>query len=203
MNPANGEQASTQITLSSGLSDAELDAILENDPTARVATAGATAVAPMDAAAATDVDLDMGDDELDAGGDELETPDFGEDDLETDDLDLAPPAQANPDRAPAQPAAVPTPDVLAASGLDAGDALDLEGDIDLDGGSELELDEIAADDLATTEPTLGDTTNAVSAPDLSGSPDDPVPMDGAAGAGDDNLFGEAGTDLGAEDEELS
>ncbi len=193
MNPANGEQASTQITLSSGLSDAELDAILANDPTARVATAGATGVAPMDAGAADDVDLDMDDDALGAGG-----GDFGEDDLETDDLDLAPPVQANPDRAPAQAAAVPTPDVLAASGLDAGDDLDLDADIDLDGGEELELDEIAPAALGANEP------NAVSMPDLSGSPDDPVPMDGAAGdGGDDSLFGEAGTDLSGDVEEKS
>ncbi len=206
MNPANGEQASTTITLSSGLSESELDAIMQSDPTARVATAGATDVAPMGGGA--DVDLDMDDD------DELDTSDFGEADLETDDLDLAPPAPAAPAPQPAAPApAQPAP------ALDTGDDLDLEEDIDLADDTALELDEISLDDMASTEPRLGDA-HAVSAPDLSGSPDDPVPMeapptrasagetamsDGGDGELPDNLFGEAGTDLsaGGDDEEPS
>jgi molecular chaperone DnaK len=168
MNPANGEQASTTITLSSGLSEDELDAILASDPTARVATAGAPAGG---ATALEPVDLDMDD------MDDLET-----DDLETDDLDLA----------------------------------------DMDEGAALDLDEIAL--TAATVPKLDDEPasagidpHAVSAPDLSGSPDEPVqleapptrassefagaaPTDAApAEAVGDSLFGEAGGDLSAED----
>jgi len=208
LNPQNGEQASTAITLSSGLSDAELDSIMASDPTARVATADATGMAPMDQA--DDVDLDMDDD--------LETGDFGEGDLETEDLALGSAAPAPPAPAPVPPA------VQAEPVLDTTEELDLEEDIDLAEGDALELDELALvdDGLAATEPQLGDH-NAVSAPDLSGNPDEPVPLEapptrasaGEAGRGDplaepletgdeelpDNLFGEAGGDLSAKEED--
>jgi molecular chaperone DnaK len=85
--PATGQQASTSITLSSGLSDEDLEEILAHNPTERVDTA----IVPLDGG--DDVELvGAGEDEalLDsAGGDDIDLlPDDGSDEIELLDDDL-------------------------------------------------------------------------------------------------------------------
>jgi molecular chaperone DnaK len=62
-----GEAASTQITLSSGLDEGELDKIIEEDRTGRVATAGASTDLVADTPSAADFGADAEDLSLDVG----------------------------------------------------------------------------------------------------------------------------------------
>ncbi|MCA9510795.1 MAG: Hsp70 family protein, partial [Myxococcales bacterium] len=86
--PDTEQRASTRITLSSGLSDAELDAIIENDKTARVQTAAAPGAAAAALPAAEDADLAT----LDAASDILEI----EDASRAPALEPAPPVEPPP-----------------------------------------------------------------------------------------------------------
>ncbi len=153
---ATGQQASTEITLSSGLSEEEIDRILEKgdtervqtntepqDPAAEIAAAG---VAPAPAGVAPSSAADTGDDELET--------------------------------------------------LDDDEALELLEEIELD---------VPAAAAADARPA-GLDPNAITADELDGAPDDPVPLDtdsvaasgSEADAADDDvsdLLGEVGSDL--------
>jgi molecular chaperone DnaK (HSP70) len=140
LDPATGRKSQTTIELSSGLSDSELEDILNEDRTARVAR------------------------------------------VESDSEPASPAASA----APAGPTGT------ASEALD--DALDLELD---DGGDELEL--LDDDELlmlsAEDEPELEiDLENAITAPDLSGDPNEPLILDEIPSAGPMSKF-EPNSDL--------
>ncbi len=150
---ATGQQASTEITLSSGLSETELEGILEKGDTDRVQTATPDGVSVQ--ADQPDTPPPPAEDELetldDADLDDLEEldPDLEEDSLELTDGVQTPPAQMRGDALevdadsgnPADPVPVETdtPPTPAAGGdgkdVDARDAYLGDGGTDLAGGS--------------------------------------------------------------------
>ncbi len=160
--PVTGQTASTCITLSSGLSGDDMEQILQQNPTARVATA-ASPDAPVAGLAAV-----------------------------------------------ARPRVAPVADKLEMLGSDASDldvleTADDEFDLAAEDMDEIELLEedlsaLAADGIIDTAPPA----NAMSIPDLDGSPDDDVPLaDPAADINDRNsLFDASNVDLAGPDDDL-
>jgi len=178
---ATGQEASTQITLSSGLGEEQIEEMIEQDVAGRVTTAGMDT--PVGEAPASN-DLDLAD--------------------EIPELPVAPPA-ADPAAQAVAPEPEPVDDSLFGDGSadlsvgrgsdpaldDAHDLIDLsEGDdADLDLMDDDELDQLASQPVTETQTVAGD--NEISL-------DDPV----EAPAENDDLFDTSGEDLAAPDEDL-
>jgi molecular chaperone DnaK len=182
--PDTGEQASTRITLSSGLSDEELAEIIEEDPTARVHTAQASATsgddAPMAAAPVSGLSEDDGELDLLDHGAEIEVLDDG---AEIELLDNA-------------------PDLEMLDNTEELEVLDDAPDLEV-----LHVEEVT--NLPESE--IQNPGRAISDVALDGDPDEAVPLDddtlrntGTSNQDDSEpLFEAAGLDLSAngEDEE--
>jgi molecular chaperone DnaK len=174
--PVTGQTASTCITLSSGLSGDDMEQILQQNPTARVATAASP-----------------------------EAPVAG----------LQPAPRARPATVAAVAKAAPVAAVADELELLAGDPADfdlLETDDDEIELAAAEMDEIELfeEDLRSLaasgivdSPPAAPAANAVSIPDLDGSPDDEVPLaDPAADVNDRNtLFDSSNVDLAGPDDD--
>jgi hypothetical protein len=197
--PETGEKASTSITLSSGLSDGDMQEILERDRTARVRSASPAS----ESAGATRAELEP------VPEDELPLPE-------------APPAAASP--APEAEAAPPPRPAAAAPAAPAEpiEELDTGGDEeDLETLDDLELGDLADQAEMDLDVVAEDRTDAVSIPDLDGDPEEQVPLGDselqrraeeagaappaeASGEGEDaksELFDTSNTNLSGDDDE--
>jgi len=153
--PSTGQRASTSITLSSGLSAGDMEKILEENRTARVATA---------------------------------------------DLPEAPVAARAP--AAVAPVAPASDDIVPLDADDDGEIELLEGDLDEIELLDEEMDALAASGI-TTATSIEHDPNAVSVPDLDGSPDEAVPLADSAMAANDRtaFFDSSPVDLSAPDDD--
>jgi len=201
-NPNSGEQTSTRITLSGGLSESDIQSIMEQDPAGRVDTAELDSAAT---AAAVE--------EINSLGDDTGSIEFFEDDGAADDIELLDDAE----------------DMVLETDDDFGDDIELEtaDDFSYDKGDDLGDDidlmaeDVDLDDLGDISLANDDTVPPSGGPIREGPPpanpaktvdplavttpilDEPDPADRVVLAGDesaDDLFDTSGADLAAEEE---
>jgi molecular chaperone DnaK len=183
--PETGQQASTQITLSSGLSEQEIDQIIDEGRTERVRSSDTHDDSPAPAAASSPVS--PAEEEF---SDELEllpdTADLLEElpDLEIDDEDEATALGSEAEREDADPNAATQPDQ---EPLDLNAAPQAAAEVEIVAAADENLEEIQP-------PESGD---GIQVNDLDGSPDDEIEIQSGA----ESLFDAAGADLSQCDDE--
>jgi len=190
-NQETGQQASTQITLSSGLSEEEISQIIDDRRTERVRSSDATEAdspAPVAASSpAPPAEEELSEDlELLPDGEDLleEAPD-----LEIDEEDDEAPLAAEAEEEDADPNAATQPELepLAVdSAPDAAAEVELETD---------DLKATAAENLQEIQPPVGES--GIQVDDMDGSPDDETEIQ----TGAESLFDAPGTDLSQHDDE--
>ena len=180
-----GQQASTQITLSSGLSEQEIDQIIDEGRTERVRSGDTHGDSPAPAAASSPAS--PAEEEF---SDELEllpdTADLLEElpDLEIDDEDEATALGSEAEQEDADPSAATQPDQ---EPLDVNAAPQAAAELEIVAAADEDLEEIRP-------PESGD---GIQVNDLDGSPDDEIEIQSGA----ESLFEAAGTDLSECDDE--
>ncbi len=181
-----GQQASTQITLSSGLSEEEISQIIDEGKTDRVRGGDATD-ADSQAAVAASSPAPPDEEEL---SDELELlPDAADlleepSDLEIDDDDDAVALGAAAEEDDADPNAATQPDQ---------EPLDVDATSETTGELEIETD--GPENLPEFQPPAGDS--GIQVDEMDGSPDDETQIESGA----ESLFDPAGADLAPLDDE--
>jgi len=202
-----GQQASTQITLSSGLSEEEISEIIDERRTERVRTSGATEAdspAPVSASSpaplaeeelADELDiLPEGEDLLDEDGEDLLDED-GEDlldeapELEIDDEEDLTPLAAEPDEEDADPNAATQPEM---EPLAVEPAPEAAAEVELEAS---DWSATAAENLQEIQSSIGD--GGIQVDDMDGSPDDEIEIQ----TGAESLFGSIPNDLSQDDDE--
>ena len=181
-----GQQASTQITLSSGLSEEEISQIIDEGKTDRVRGGDATD-ADSQAAVAASSPAPPDEEEL---SDELELlPDAADlleepSDLEIDDDDDTVALGAAAEEDDADPNAATQPDQ---------EPLDVDATSETTGELEIETD--GPENLPEFQPPAGDS--GIQVDEMDGSPDDEIQIESGA----ESLFDQAGADLAPLDDE--
>ena len=186
-----GQQASTQITLSSGLSEEEISQIIDDGRTERVRTSDATAAdspAPVAASSpAPPAEEELSEDlELLPDQEDLleEAPD-----LEIDEEDYSSPLAAEAEEEDADPNAATQPE-LEPLAVDSAPEIAAEVELETD-----DLRATAADNLQEIQPPVGDS--GIQIDDMDGSPDDELEVQ----TGAESLFDTPGADLSQPDDE--
>ena len=186
-----GQQASTQITLSSGLSEEEISQIIDDGRTERVRSSDAPEAdspAPVAASSpAPPAEEELSEDlELLPDGEDLleEAPD-----LEIDEEDDASPLAAEAEEEDADPNAATQPE-LEPLAVDSAPEAAAEVELETD-----DLKATAAENLQEIQPPVGD--DGIQVDDMNGSPDDEIQVQ----TGAESLFDTPGTDLSQRDDE--